>query len=41
MNGEDITNVPPEVDFPRDGAKDDAAWRSTLEVGPEGARACA
>lgn len=30
MKGEDVTNVPPEVDFPADGAKDDAAWRATL-----------
>ena len=30
MEGEEITNVPPEVDFPPDGAKSAEAWRDTL-----------
>jgi uncharacterized damage-inducible protein DinB len=30
MEGEDITDVPPEVDFPRDGAASPEAWRRTL-----------
>lgn len=30
MEGEEITNVPPEVDFPQGGAKDEPAWRATL-----------
>ncbi len=30
MAGEEIVNVPPEVDFPPDGAKDEPAWRATL-----------
>jgi len=30
MQGEAITNVPPEVDFPPDGAASDAAWRATI-----------
>jgi hypothetical protein len=30
MKGEELTNVPPEVDFPPDGAKSEEAWRATL-----------
>ncbi len=30
MQGEAITNVPTEVDFPPDGAASDAAWRATI-----------
>ncbi|MGH9360312.1 MAG: DinB family protein [Thermoanaerobaculia bacterium] len=30
MAGEDLTDVPPEVDFPRDGAASPEAWRRTL-----------
>ena len=30
MEGEEITNVPTEVDFPADGAKSAEAWRATL-----------
>ena len=30
MDGEAVTNVPPEVDFPRGGADSDDAWRATL-----------
>ena len=30
MQGEAVTNVPPEVDFPQGGADSDAAWRATL-----------
>ena len=30
MQGEAITNVPPEVDFPADGAASEGAWRATL-----------
>jgi uncharacterized damage-inducible protein DinB len=30
MEGEEIINVSPEVDFPPDGAKSDEAWRATL-----------
>jgi hypothetical protein len=30
MQGEAVTNVPPELDFPAGGAATDAAWRATL-----------
>ena len=30
MEGESVTDVPPEVDFPRDGAASPEAWRQTL-----------
>ena len=30
MHGENVTNVPPEVDFPQGGADSDDAWRATL-----------
>ena len=30
MDGEAVTNVPPEVDFPRGGADSEDAWRATL-----------
>ncbi|HEX5760358.1 MAG TPA: DinB family protein [Thermoanaerobaculia bacterium] len=30
MEGENVTDVPPEVDFPRDGAATPEAWRRTL-----------
>ena len=36
MQGEAVTSVPPEVDFPRDGAASDDAWRATI-AGLEGA----